>query len=163
MVHDNKTWPRVQPDLPAPLRYGRWSDEVLSEFQTAYEQAYRDQRPVEPHTAEAWERLTASDSFATDLATLAVAPDGQVAGFALGFIQDHGGIELGPIGTIPAWRTRGISSALLASVLLLCRETRSGPITLTVDGESPTRAQHLYLLHGFQVTQRLTTHQLRLP
>jgi GNAT superfamily N-acetyltransferase len=127
MVHDDNTWPRVRPDLPAPLRYGRWSDVVLSEFQTAYEQAYRDQRPVEPHTPETWERLTASDSFATDLAALAITPDGQVAGFALGFVEDDGGIELGPIGTIPPWRRRGISSALLTSVLLRCRETPSSP------------------------------------
>ncbi len=162
MVHDNKTWPNRQLDLPAPLRFAGWSDVTPDEFQTTYEHTYIDQRPVEPHTPETWDVLAGSDSFATDLATLAVTPDGQVAGFVLGFHHSAGGIELGPIGTLPSWRRRGVCSALLAAVLMRCRESRSHPINLTVDGESPTRAEHLYLRHGFQVTERLVTYQVQL-
>jgi GNAT superfamily N-acetyltransferase len=160
MVHDATTWPQRQPELPSPLYYGRWSDVLPDEFQTAYEQAYRDQRVVEPHDAETWNLLTSGDSFARDLATLAMTPDGQVAGFVLGFEPDHGGLDLGPIGTVQSWRGRGISSALLASVLMRCRETQSGPITLTVDGESPTHAQRLYLRHGFRVTENFIAYHV---
>jgi GNAT superfamily N-acetyltransferase len=162
MVHDNKTWPNRQLDLPAPLRLARWSEVASGEFQAAYEHAYRDQRPVEPHTRETWDVLARSEGFAAELGTLAVTPDGRVAGFVLGFHQSGGGIDLGPIGTLPSWRGRGVGSALLATVLTRCRDSRSFPITLTVDGESPTRAEQLYLRHGFQVTQRLVAYQLQL-
>lgn len=162
MVHDGTTWPQRQPELPSPLYYGRWSDVSPADFQTAYEQAYRDQRVVEPHSAETWRLLTSDDSFAKDLATLAMTPDSRVAGFVLGFHQDDGGFDLGPIGTVESWRGRGVSSALLASVLMRCREIQSGPITLTVDGESPTHAQNLYLHHGFQVTENFIAHQVHL-
>jgi GNAT superfamily N-acetyltransferase len=161
MVHDGTTWPQRQPELPPPLRFSRWSEVSPAEFQAAYEQAYRDQRVVEPHSAETWHRLASGDSFAKDLATLAMTPDGRVAGFVLGFHQDDGGFDLGPIGTIQSWRGRGVSSALLASVLMRCRETRLGPIALTVDGESPTHAQNLYLHHGFQVTENFIAYQVR--
>ena len=161
MVHDNKTWPARQLDLPAPLRLGRWLDTTSDEFQAAYEVAYRDQRPVESHTRETWDLLATGESFAADLAALAIAPDNQVAGFVLGFHQG-GGIELGPIGTVPLWRGRGVGSALLATMLRRCRESRAHPISLTVDGESLTRAEQLYLRHGFQVTQRLVAYQVQL-
>ncbi|WP_329000447.1 GNAT family N-acetyltransferase [Kribbella sp. NBC_00709] len=163
MVHDGTTWPQQQSELPPPLRISRWSEVQPSEFQTAYEQAYQDQRVVEPHTAATWEQLASSNDFATDLAALATTPDGRVAGFVLGFHQDGGGVELGPIGTVPSWRGRGVSSALLASVLMRCRELHSGPLTLTVDGESPTGAQHLYLRYGFLVDKQLVTYQCRVP
>lgn len=152
MIHDGATWPQPPSELPAPLRHAQWSDVVPGEFRSAYEQAYRDQRVVEPHESSIGERPA-------DVSALAVDPDGRVAGFVLGFTQDHGGVELGPIGTIPSWRRRGVSSALLASVLKDCREL--GPITLTVDGDSPTRAQEIYLRHGFGVSERLVAYQVR--
>jgi GNAT superfamily N-acetyltransferase len=92
-----------------------------------------------------------------------VSPDGRLAGFVLAFGNDRGGVELGPIGTVPAWRGRGVSSALLASTLTRCRDNRRAPITLTVDGESPTGAHRLYLRHGFQISSRLLTYHLHLP
>ncbi|TDX03501.1 ribosomal protein S18 acetylase RimI-like enzyme [Kribbella sp. VKM Ac-2566] len=155
MVHDGTTWPRPRTELPAPLRHAQWSDVVPREFQSAYEQAYRDQRVVEPRDVSTWQR-------SADVSALAVSPDGRVAGFVLGFIEDHGAVELGPIGTVPSWRRRGVSSALLASVLKRCRELRLGPVTLTVDGDSPTGAQDIYLRHGFRITESLVAYQVRL-
>ncbi|TCC38840.1 N-acetyltransferase [Kribbella speibonae] len=162
MVHDGTTWPQGAPALPVPLRVGRWSEVLPGEFETAYAQSYRDQRVVEPHGAEAWALLAGSDAFAAELGVLALTPEDQVAGFVLGFRRGHRGVELGPIGTVPAWRGRGICSALLASVLMYCRENELTPMTLTVDGESPTHAQELYLKHGFRVIERLVAYQVRL-
>lgn len=114
MIHDGATWPQPS-GLPAPLRQAEWSDVVPGELRSAYDEAYRDQRVVEPHEPSIGERHA-------DVSALAVGPDGRVAGFVLGFIQDDGGVELGPIGTVSSWRRRGVSSALLASVLKDCRE-----------------------------------------
>ncbi|MGW7682838.1 GNAT family N-acetyltransferase [Kribbella sp. NPDC054772] len=161
MTHNNTTWPSVE--LPAPLRPAHWNDVPPTDFHAAYEASYRDQRLVEPHAAEALHRLTTDKTFATDLSSLALSPDGAVAGFVLAFTDHHGGIELGPIGTVPRWRARGISSALLATTLTRCRATHPTAITLTVDAESPTGAHHLYLRQGFRVTNQLHAYQLNLP
>lgn len=164
MTHDSTTWPDPPPSLPAPLQPARWADADLRSCHQAYARAYEDQRPVEPHTAQTWAQLTAEASFAAAPARLAVSPSGPVIGSVLGFQASHGGIELGPIGTVPEWRHQGVSSALLSSVLLHCRDHRIAPITLTVDGESPTGAQRLYERLGFDQTETLTAfHQHVMP
>ncbi|GAA3128734.1 ribosomal protein S18 acetylase RimI-like enzyme [Kribbella aluminosa] len=150
MVHDGISWPEREPELAAPLRYCGPGDVLQDEFQHAYEQAYRDQRLVEPRTL--WDRLP-------DQGALAVTPDGRVAGFVLGFSQADGSVELGPIGTVPGWRGRGVCTALLGSVLL---RSRGLQLHLTVDGESPTGAQELYLRHGFRITARLVRYEVQL-
>ncbi|MGZ0147600.1 GNAT family N-acetyltransferase [Kribbella sp. WER1] len=147
MAHDGASWPEQVPELVAPLRYGEPDD---APFQQAYELAYRDQRLVEPHTS--WDREP-------DRGALAVTPDGEVASFVLGFSQADGSVELGPIGTAPAWRGRGVGTALLSTVLVRLRGVR---LHLTVDGESPTGAQDLYLRHGFRITGRLVRYEVRL-
>lgn len=163
MTHDNTTWPDPLPALPADLRTAPWADVSEAALHTTYEHAYRDQRLVEPHTPETLHELVSDSSFAPDLSTVAVSPDGQVVGFVLACLNARGEVELGPIGTDPTWRGRGVSSALLASTLTRCRDTQHAPITLTVDAESPTGAQHLYLRHGFQITRRLHAYHLHLP
>ena len=156
MTHDGNTWPDRPLDLPAPLRTIAWTDVDQHSFHDAYAQAYQDQRLVEPHTAQTWTQLAADESFAATPTRLAVTPEGAVVGFVLAFRAGHGGIELGPIGTVPRWRNRGVSSALLASVLTHCRDEGIAPITLTVDGDSPTRAQRLYERFGFGRSETLT-------
>lgn len=156
MTHDGTTWPEQPLNLPAPLQTITWIDVDQQSFHDAYAQAYRDQRPVEPHTAQTWTQFAADESLAVAPARLAGAPDGAVVGFVLAFHASQGGIELGPIGTVPQWRSRGISSALLGSVLIHCRDEGITPITLTVDGDSPTGAQRLYERFGFDRTETLT-------
>lgn len=46
--------------------------------------------------------------------------------------------------------------SVLASVLVHCRDEGVTPITLTVDGESPTGAQRLYERFGFDRSETLT-------
>lgn len=163
MTHDNTTWPHSLPALPANLSSAAWPDVSASALYTTYERAYRDQRLVEPHTPETLNRLIADQAFAPDLSTFAVAPDGQLAGFVLACVNARNEVELGPIGTDPAYRGRGCSSALLAATLSHCRATRRAPITLTVDAKSPTGAHRLYLRQGFQITHRLDVQHLHLP
>jgi ribosomal protein S18 acetylase RimI-like enzyme len=156
MTHDGTSWPDRRLDLPAPLRSAAWAAGDQRSFHNAYAHAYEDQRLVEPHTAQTWTQLAAGESFTAAPARLAVTPEGAVVGFVLAFRAGHGGIELGPIGTVPPWRNRGVSSALLASVLVHCRDESISPVTLTVDGDSPTGAQRLYERFGFNRSETLT-------
>ncbi|HET6743946.1 MAG TPA: GNAT family N-acetyltransferase [Kribbella sp.] len=163
MTHDNVTWPHSVPALPADLRSAAWADVSAAALYTTYEQAYRDQRLVEPHTPEALNQLIADTAFAPDLSTFAVSADGQIVGFVLARLTPRNEVELGPIGTDPAYRGRGISSALLAATLTRCRSTRQAPITLTVDAESATGAHRLYLRQGFRIARCLDVQHLCLP
>jgi hypothetical protein len=61
MTHDGTTWPVRRLDLPAPLRTIRWMDVDQHRFYDAYVQAYKHQRPVEPHTAPTWMQLAADE------------------------------------------------------------------------------------------------------
>jgi ribosomal protein S18 acetylase RimI-like enzyme len=146
MTHDGATWREAE--LPGALRYGGLADVAPYEFSRAYASAYRDQRLVEP--AETWDGPA-------DRSALALAPDGRVVGFVLG--QGEDSVELGPIGTVPEWRGRGVGSALLASMVTQCRGLQ---VHLIVDGESPTRAHELYLRHGFRITKRFVAYQVRI-
>lgn len=156
MTHTDANRPHPEPRLPRPLRIAHWADTTVAAFHDAYTTAYQDQRLVEPHSADTWAQLTANPSFAEDLTRIAIDPDGKVVAFVLAFRTSDGGVELGPIGVIPQWRRRGVSTALISTVLTHCRDDQVLPITLTVDGDSPTGAQRLYERLGFTPTQTLT-------
>lgn len=156
MTHTAANRAIPEPRLPHPLRIAHWADTTVTAFQDAYTKAYQDQRLVEPHSADTWEQLTADPSFAEDLTRIAIEPDGKVVAFVLAFRSSDGGVELGPIGAIPQWRRRGVSTAVMSTVLGRCRDNHVLPITLTVDGNSPTGAQRLYEHLGFTTTQTLT-------
>ncbi|ACQ80906.1 GCN5-related protein N-acetyltransferase [Beutenbergia cavernae DSM 12333] len=144
--------------LPGPLRVVGWDEAWTSSFKRAYDVAYADQRMVEAQTPSTWVGLIRDDALVNDVSVLAVDADSRVVGFVLAFA--HGsGVELGPIGTVPRWRGNGVSSALLGDALRRCRELRLDPVTLTVDGESPTGAHEIYLRHGFAVTERLVAYR----
>lgn len=160
MTYTDRNRPTVESSLPKPLCIQQWADSTLTAFHDAYARAYEDQRLVEPQSADTWDQLTADPSFAEDLTRIAIDPDGKVVAFVLAFRATSGGVELGPIGTIPEWRGRGVSTALLSTVLIHCRNNRVLPITLTVDGDSPTGAQRLYERLGFTKTETLTAYHL---
>lgn len=160
MAHDSSTWPSTRPGLPDPLRLAGWNDIELADFHDAYLYAYQDQRLVEPHTIDAWLSMTTEDeTFAADFARLAVTPDGKIVSYVLGFRSQDGGLDLGPVGTVPEWRHRGLSTALLSAVLLESRYAGIRPVTLTTDGDSPTAAQRLYTRLGFTPTEKLAAFQ----
>lgn len=156
MTHTDAKRLHPEPCLPRPLRIAHWADTTLTAFHDAYARAYQDQRMVEPHSVDTWTQLTANPSFADDLTRIAIDPDGKVVAFVLAFRTSDGGVELGPIGVIPQWRRRGVSTAVMSAVLGQCRDDQVLPITLTVDGDSPTGAQRLYERLGFTTTQTLT-------
>ena len=96
-----------------------------------------------------------------DLSFLALASDGEVAGFVLSEVNtgdfdatgfSHAYINL--VGTRRAHRGRGIAKALLAHTLRVCAADGLEGAVLDVDSESPTGATALYEQVGFVVTDR---------
>lgn len=160
MKHDELTWPTAQPELPCSLRIGSWADTTLDRFHAAYLSAYQDQRVVEPHSASTWTTIAGEPTFDAELSRVVLDHRQDVVAFVLASRTPGREVELGPIGTVPARRHRGISSAVLSRVLDACHIDRVQRITLTVDGDSPTGAHRLYQRSGFDTLERLTAFHL---
>ena len=119
-----------------------------------------------PEDAEAFVHWrTATRAFRPDCSAAACTPDGQVAGFLLAYEQDaeterSGSRDLyvGTVGTLAAWRGRGIAGALLANALLRAGELGYASSTLTVDTQNLTGALGVYERAGYALRHREITY-----
>jgi len=156
-------------DLPAPLEprplqgyeVGAFSPERREEVRLARNDAFRDHWGSQPVVPEAWETFVARSIFRPDLSFLAVAPDGEVAGFVLAEV-DEGDFEgqgftsayIDLVGVRRAHRGRGIAPALLTRTLEATRDAGLQKAVLDVDSASLTGATGLYEALGFTAANR---------
>lgn len=144
------------------LRIGPYEEPYFESFAACYAAAYLDQRlVVPPLDRTALRKLVDADGFRPELSALAIV-DGEVIGFMMvSDARPPGRIEISPVGTLRAWRGRGVASQLLKHVLSECARARVKVATLFVDADSPTGAMRLYQRHGFRTTS--TMHVYRRP
>ena len=108
---------------------------------------------------------TGNRAFRPECSAAACTPDGQVAGFLLAYehaaeTERTGSRDLyvGTVGTLAAWRGRGIAGALLGHALLRARELGYASSTLTVDAQNPTGALGVYAGAGYSLRHREITY-----
>ena len=126
----------------------RW-DERLRAARNA---SFADHWGSAPEDAEAFTHWrTATRTFRPECSAAACTSDGQVVGFLLAYEQDaetertgSRDLYVGTVGTLAAWRGRGIAGALLAHALLRAGEQGYASSTLTVDTQNPTGALGVY-------------------
>jgi mycothiol synthase len=117
-----------------------------------------------PESAEAFAyRRTATRAFRPECSAAVCTPDGTVAGFVLAYEDDveaAGTRELyvGTVGTLAAWRGRGVAAALLAHALLRARAHGFASSSLTVDAQNPTGALGVYNRAGYALRHREITY-----
>lgn len=98
--------------------------------------AHRDAFDSTRVTAEAYRRLMRTPGYDRGLDVVAVAPDGEIAAFALGWMDDVNRVgEFEPVGTRAAFRRMGLAQAVLLYGLrrmhaLGAEEALVGPIDL---------------------------------
>ena len=142
----------LEPEWPAgvSVRALDGSDEMLADWNDAYNQSFVGHYRYVPSPLEHVHRLAAKPDFRREAILLAYR-DGRVAGFCRN--EFHGGRgEIGSLGTTPAARGIGLGRALLRwGVGWLERESPL-PVTLVVDGDNET-ALRLYRSEGFVVTR----------
>jgi ribosomal protein S18 acetylase RimI-like enzyme len=143
--------------LPAGLHIRKYDDTYLAEFVRCYSDVYVDQRFVEPYDPAAWPKMLSDGTFRTDLSLIAVHGN-DIVGFVFA-CDDHGAVEIGPVGTRREWRGRGVSTALLTHAMAEYRAAGIDRATLLVDGESPTGAMRIYRNLGFETTEELLTYE----
>ena len=92
---------------------------------------------------------TSDDTIVAMLLSYRFEADDAVLGYAQGYIDK--------IGTLAAWRGRGIASALILTALHRYREIGLTHAALDVDSDSPTGANRLYTSIGFAPHSRMIT------
>lgn len=132
-----------------------------NDVRLARNDSFRDHWGSQPSPEEMWETAIRRSSKRHDLSFLALASDGEVAGFVMSEVNmgdfetagfSHAYINL--VGTRREHRGRGIARALLARTLEACHAAGLEGAVLDVDAESPTGATALYEQVGFTVSDR---------
>lgn len=141
--------------LPAGLQWARWTADLDAPMMDAFNAAFADNWGVPRMSAETWrDAFTGVPQFRGDL-TYAALDQGRIVGFCVNWVGGADGQEgwVEAIGVVPAWRGRGVASALLAHSLRLFQAEGLARAGLDVDAENPSGAVRLYQKHGFDIAR----------
>jgi ribosomal protein S18 acetylase RimI-like enzyme len=153
--------PIADRELDGGLTVRRFDDEFTAATLDARNDSFRDHWGSQPVTAEQWASFTGSSLMRRDLSFVALAPDGEVAGFVITTVNEEdwpgqgfssGYIDL--VGVRRAWRGKGIAPALLTVALTAIRDAGLDQAVLDVDAANPTGALGLYESVGFAESHR---------
>jgi mycothiol synthase len=122
-----------------------------------FNQTFIDHWHHRPMTLEQFHYCASLSDYDADLDWVAIAPDGNFAGFCVGHIdwaenaqlgRDRGWISL--LGTRRGYRRLGLGRAMLVKGLRQLQAKGLTTAMLGVDSENPSKALHLYESLGFQ-------------
>jgi mycothiol synthase len=151
-------------DMPEGMAVVIWSPQQATRFFDVYQDAFRE-RPGFPHwSEEVWRHnFTGGAGFRPDLSLL-LLEGGEAVGFAICHVETEGTVAPASVGWIvqmgvrPAWRRRGLASALLNEVM--CRFQADGlqwaALEVNIDNY---RASRLYQRLGFERRRRRTVYK----
>lgn len=153
--------PVARRPLPAGLRAVPFDEAYDEPLRRAKNRAFEDHWRSRPESPGAWAGHQLGPWLLRDLSRLALADDGTIAGFVVGWDEGNADeVYVALVGTDPAWRGRGIARALLTDVLAASAAAGRPVAVLDVDGESPTSADRLYASIGFERVSTALIHGL---
>ncbi len=142
------------------------------EVRQAHNAAFHGHFGSTERVPEEWKGyFTGARAFRPDLSLLAVEDDERaaIAGYLLAYVYDvdvvatgRREVYIGQLGTLPAYRGRGVGSMLLATGLANWAAAGHQDVYLGVDAANETGALGLYERAGFTVHQRSTSWGRRL-
>ena len=152
------TKPILAQALPADVRLERWSPALDLPLMRAFNAAFSEHWGLPQMNEELWRQLfTGGPHFRGDLSMIAMAGDA-IVGFCVSWVNvdiQEGYIQA--IGVTPAWRGRGLASALMARALTSFRDEKLTRAALDVDTQNPTGALRFYEKHGFETIKQAIT------
>jgi GNAT superfamily N-acetyltransferase len=102
--------------LPAGFRFASLEDVSDDKFIEGHVAAWSDKRPS-PYRRELHEAVKSSPQFRPDLVTIALAPDGTVASYCIGWMDEQSEtLEIEPLGTHRDYRRLGLAHAVVKEV-----------------------------------------------
>ena len=116
-------------------------------------------------TTESYRAVMEAWPYRHDLDQVVEAPDGTLAAFALGWLDEvNRAGELEPVGTDPRYAVRGLGSAVSLACLHALRAAGATRAVVYPRGDDAYPvARHLYFGLGFQPVARTVTFGVRLP
>lgn len=137
-----------------------WDLARTEEIRTVKNTAFQDHWGSTPTDVETWTEWMDEYGVRLDLSHLAIADD-TIIGYSLNATYPadeavHGRREgwIQNLGTLPAWRGRGVASALLARSMRTFLDAGLTHAAIGVDSASPTGAHRLYAAVGFERVRR---------
>ena len=153
----------VQPD---GIRIARWDLARNEEARIVKNDAFRDHWGSTPMTPEWWASSTTGIGSRLDLSYFAFNDRDELVGYLLTKRHDTDDAVVGAkyawidnIGTLKAWRGRGVASALIATALGAYKDDGLDMAALGVDSANPTGAYRLYESLGFGLWRQFVTYQ----
>lgn len=146
------------PLLPSGFRLRSLADEQdLKAWVDLFNESFIDHWDHHDITVETVKHWLKNPSYRPELSSVAVAPDGALAAFCMGYINQEensrsryndGWIKL--LGTRRGFRKLGLGRAMLLAGIQQLQASGADWVKLGVDAESLTSATHLYQSVGFQ-------------
>lgn len=134
----------AEPSLPAGLRLRGFipgqDDHAVYETNEA---AFADHWEHAPRTFEEWHERMERPDFDPTLWLLIEAEDGTIPAILRGWMRSDQGY-ISTVGTLRAWRGRGLASALLGASFRAYWQRGVRVVALHVDAQNPTGAPHVY-------------------
>ncbi|GAA3228361.1 GNAT family N-acetyltransferase [Actinocorallia longicatena] len=156
------TAPTASPAVPRPvedLRVVPYAPDRERAVHAAHLAAFHDSWGHQPRSFEAWAAMTVrAGTFLPGLARLALAGD-EVVGHLLPYSDAPRTVYLGELGTVPAWRRRGVGRALLAAFLPAAGRSGYAEAALETDAAGPAGASSLYANAGFAIGHRIAVYR----
>ncbi len=154
--------PTANPSRPAlaeGLRMAAYRPEFEAELYRAHMAAFADHFGYQARGQADWVALAVgSGTFLPELSRVAFDGDA-VAGYVLSYRHPEADeVYIGQVGTVRAWRRRGVAGALLADVLAASDAAGRRRASLGVDADSPTGAVSIYERAGFETEFQAVTY-----
>lgn len=153
------TEPPTVPALPAGLRLRAFTpgQDERAVFDTV-EAAFADHWNHTPRQFDEWLTRKQREGIDPALWLLVEAEDGSIPAVSLGSMRDDLGF-ITTVGTLRAWRGKGLASALLMASFLAFWERGMRTIALGVDAQNPTGATRVYEAAGMRAAVSATVYQ----
>jgi mycothiol synthase len=160
----------VPDGVPDGLRLVPFDRAYDDAVRRAHNEAFADHWGSSERDAEVWAHWFTGQRAFRPASSFLVLDGEDVAGYLLSYFwaadAEATGVRegyVGQLGVRPAWRGRGLASALLGRALVAYREEGYDRAGLDVDTENATGALGLYARHGFAVTTRRVTYLKPMP
>jgi mycothiol synthase len=150
-------------DLPVPSVPAGYTLRLLGGEREAaawtalFNQTFREHWNHFDYTLDDVREWLAAPDYRPDLNLVIEAPGGELCAFCWGTVREGAEGWIDELGTLPAYRRRGLGRALLLANLARMRDTGLAIAKLGVDGESASQAPQLYHAAGFTVAYQMVT------
>jgi mycothiol synthase len=148
--------PLPESNLPKGISLDTWSDKAAADFFAAYHAAFRERPGYPEWSAEFWISRAKDDADFSPERSFVAYDGGTPVGFITCF-NDY----VGQVGVHPAWRKRGLGSALLVETLQRVARAGGNAVWLDVNVNNPDAAR-VYAQLGFDCVGRRGTYALTL-